>query len=951
LPFALIVLVPFVLAAGAAVLRPRTSVQGGIAAAGMAVLFVLALLQLGAVTEAGALVLTVPWVPQIGLAFSLYVDGLALLFTLLVTGIGVAVMLYAGFYFDDPRKCGRFLALLLAFTGSMLLLVLAGNILTLFIAWELTSIISFLLISFYGKDPAARRGASQALMITGGGGLALFVGLVLAGTAAGSMELADILTSGDLLRENAWYTAITVLLMIGAFSKSAQFPLHFWLPNAMSAPTPASAFLHSATMVKAGIYLLARFSPVLGDTPLWTTALPVFGLATMLVGGVFALRQRDLKGMLAYTTIAMLGSFVALIGVPGGEGLKAAYVGLLGHGLYKCALFLVVGAVDHATGTRDIDRLGGLRAQMPGFAIVTAIAGLSMAGVPPLMGFVGKELLLVDYEASPVALAVIMTSAICMVAVAGRLFWDVFMRPAPAPHHDEAHGDGHHDDGHHGHALPRGLVAGPAGLAALSIIGGLGIGPLITPLVQPAVGKPITLYLLPPYINLPLILSLTALALGALLFFTRRVWLAWALPGLPQGTTLYHAMIGGVERTGDQLLKLQGGKIRYYLAVILATVAGLLAIALVRIIPFSIPPITIANASDALKGALLILSLIATGYSLLVDRHIVAALSLGLAGYAIGGIFLLEPAPDVALVQFLVETLATVLIFLILARTSEKERRAAMERLWGQTRRGLVRDLAIAGVTGAAMTIFALAAVSSRPTPNPISQWHLMNAPRVGVTDVVAGIVTDFRGTDTLIEITVFGMAALGVLTLLARPMPGKTTPLIFRFRRRKDAGMKYEPVAEPEQELPIVYRSHFASPVTQLAARAVLPVAFVIALGQIAYAGVAPGDGFTAGVIIGLGIALWFVVFGYQETKQRLSWLHPAPLIGLGITLALVNAALPLLLERPFLSFSIVDTFSLADIKLASTLIFEIAICLTVLGGVSTIMEAISHPRETEPL
>ncbi|MBW4438135.1 MAG: DUF4040 domain-containing protein [Pleurocapsa minor GSE-CHR-MK-17-07R] len=950
MPFALIIVFPFLLAAAlaAASARLRTSAQGGIAAAVMGGLFVTALTQLGAVTEAGALVFTVPWVPQLGLSLSLYVDGLALLFTLLVTGIGIAVMLYAGFYFDDARKSSRFLGLLLAFTGSMLLLVLAGNILTLFIAWELTSIISFLLIGFYGKEAGARRGASQALMITGGGGLALFVGLVLAGTAVGSMELGDILSSGDLLRENGWYAAIAILIMAGAFTKSAQFPVHFWLPNAMSAPTPASAFLHSATMVKAGIYLLARFSPVLGDTPLWTTALPLFGLATLLVGGVFALRQRDLKGMLAYTTIAMLGSFVALIGLPGEHGLKAAYVGLVGHGLYKCALFLVVGAVDHAAGTRDITKLGGLRAQMPGFAIVAAIAGLSMAGVPPLMGFVGKELLLDDFITDIPALLVIVISATCMVACAARIFWDVFMRPTPHSHEDE------HDDGHHGHALPRGLVAGPAGLAALSIIAGIGIGPLMTPLIQPAVGEPITLYLFPPYINPPFIVSMVVLALGAALFFTRRFWLAWTIPTLPTGTSLYHGSVRGVERIADQVLKLQGGKIRYYLAVILATVAGLLAIALVRIIPFSIAPITVSNASDALKAALLILSLIATGYSLLVEKHIVAALTLGLAGYAIGGIFLLEPAPDVALVQFLVETLATVLIFLILARTSEQERRMAMERLWGQTRPGMLRDIVIATVTGVAMTIFALAAVSSRPTPNPISRWHLLNAPRVGVTDVVAGIVTDFRGTDTLIEITVFGMAGLGVLTLLARPQPGKTTPLIFKWRRRKEAPLKLEQSsADDDQEAPqpVMYRSRFANPVTQLAARVVLPVAFVIALGHIAYAGVAPGDGFTAGVIIGLGIALWFVVFGYQETKTRLRWLQPAPLIGLGITIALANAALPLLIDREFLSFSSISSFSLADIKLASVVIFEIGICLTVLGGVSTIMEAISHPLEAEPL
>jgi len=939
---ALVILLPFLLAVLVSFARMRASTVGTISALAMLTLFIMSLLQLSSVTVLGASSLNIPWIPEIGLTLSIYVDGLALLFVLLITGIGAAVMFYAGQYFEDGRTASRFLALLLAFTGSMLALVLAGNVLTLFIAWEATSIISFLLIGFYGGDSAARRGASQALMITGGGGLALLVGLLLMGGAGGSLQIADLLANGDVLRAHPWYTAMVILILIGCFSKSAQFPLHFWLPGAMSAPTPASAFLHSATMVKAGIYLLARLSPALGDTLLWTTVLPVFGIITLLMGAVLALRQRDLKAMLAYSTISQLGAFVALIGLPGGEGLKAAFVGILAHGLYKCALFLIAGAIDHATGTRDILLLGGLRRSMPGFALVTLVAGLSMAGVPPLFGFVAKELLIEAAEIDPLALIIVVLSAAFTVTVALRLFWDVFVRPG-APH-----------DGVelHPHELPRLMVIGPALLAVTSIVTGIGIGPLITPLIEPALGKPASLYLFPPGgINLAFVLSMTALAIGTAVFLTRRWWLAWRLPTLTSGTQIFGGIIGAVERFGDLLLTSQGGKIRYYLAAILTAVVLLLTIAIVRILPFEIAAIELKTASDVLKAVLLVLALVSTGASILFERHLLAALSLGVAGYAIGGIFLLEPAPDVALVQFLVETLATVLIILILARTSAEERQQAISKLWGQTRWGLLRDLTIATALGCAMTIFALAAVNSRPTPNSIAGWHLENAlPRAGVNDVVASIVTDFRGTDTLIEITVFGIASLGVLTLLARPKPGKVTR--FRLRlRRPVRSMQIDPSGETEPDLPIVYHSRFADPVTQLAALLVLPFAFVIALAHIAYAGVAPGDGFTAGVISGLGITLWFVVFGYQETKARLRWLHPATLIGTGITIALANAALPLVFGREFLAFTQIEGIYVADIKIASTLLFEIGICLTVFGGVSMIMEAISHPQEAEPL
>jgi NADH:ubiquinone oxidoreductase subunit 5 (subunit L)/multisubunit Na+/H+ antiporter MnhA subunit/multisubunit Na+/H+ antiporter MnhB subunit len=962
-----VLIYPFLLALLVFVARRWLSaaVQSWLLALSLAVAFTLGLAHIALLEERGSIIQSFAWVEQIGLTLTFYVDGLSLLFILLVTGMGAAIMLYAGYYFNDRDESGRFLALMMAFTGAMLALVTAGNVLTLFIAWELTSIISFLLIGFKGKDPDARHGALQALMITGGGGLALLVGLLLMGGAAGGYAMAQLLTSGDMLRVHPWYVAIAVLLMIGAFSKSAQFPLHFWLPQAMTAPTPASAFLHSATMVKAGIYLLARFAPVLGNTDFWTVALVGVGLVTLLLGALLALRQRDLKSCLAFSTISQLGALVALIGLPDSIGIKAAMVGILAHALYKGALFLVVGAVDHATGTRDIDQLGGLRRQMPGFAVVAAIAALSMAGVPPLFGFVSKELLIdaaLDVPFLFIATGIVFVSAALTVAMALILFWDVFMdkqrgvyRNDKAPRHE---GEGLGVSLPHFHAPAAPMVWGPMALAVLSMVLGIGITPLITPIVQLAVGKPTSLYLFPPEgINQAFILSVLALAAGGLVFVLRSIWLAWRIPTILTGPQVYAAAVRSVEGAAALVLKSQNGRIRDYLLVILVVVIALMTTSgLTRWVDWDNVVIQLTSVSELLKVVLLVVALGATFAAILFRQHLLAALALGVSGYSIGGIFLLEPAPDVALVQFLVETIATVLIIMILVRTSTPEREQVIEREAQINRWVLMRDISLSALVGIGVTLFALAAVSSRPTPQSISQWHLENAlPQTQVNDVVASIVTDFRGMDTLIEITVFGMAALGVLTLLAPTTPGKTLRLSLP-RRKKDAASPTADAAKAEGAPSVVeppapvYTFAFSDALNRFAARIVLPFALLVALAHILYAGSAPGDGFTAGVIAGLAIALWYIIFGYEAVKTQLRWLHPPVYIGVGLVLALGNALLPLLFGREFFAFTYLVSLP-ADIKVASTTLFEIGIFLSVFGGISAIMEAITHPLEVEKL
>jgi len=927
------------------------SLYGWLLAGLVSLVFVWALSYLPTITEIGVIEASIPWVPQLGLTLSVYIDGLSLLFSLIILGIGAVIVLYAASYFDDMRELSRFYTMLLMFMVSMLALVLAGNVMTLFIAWELTSVASFLLIGFYGSESEeARAGALRALIVTAGGGLALLVGLALLGSAAGTYELSGLLND-TTLRAHPLYSVFTVLILIGCFSKSAQFPLHFWLPGAMSAPTPASAYLHSATMVKAGIYLLLRFYPALGDTPLWQNALMGIGLATMLVGAVLALRQCDLKAILAYSTVSQLGVFVALIGLPNGLGLEAALVGILAHSLYKASLFLTAGAVQHTTGTRDLRQLGGLATVIPGWAAIGLVAGLSMAGLPPLLGFVAKESLLHAMSDSPIALLVVVVSAALTVAMALILIWDIFMgERCVIP------------DAHKAHEPSRSMLVGPGLLAGGGLLAGLLLNGVVNPLLQPALHEDIHLTLFSGF-NTPFMLSLVAVGAGVVLFTTRERWRPQTFEqSNVSGTSVYNAVVSGVEKVGDVVLRTQGGKLRYYLLAILGAVSLLQATA-----GFShLGDIQFVwdVETDLLRGLLLLLTLGAMLASILFKKHLIAALALGVAGYSVGGLFLLEPAPDVALVQFMVETLGSVLLIIMLAKISAPEREEAINNLWKQSRAGLVRDIVLSTLIGGGVGLFALAAVSSRTTPHTIASWHLENAlPQLGFPDVVGAIVTDFRGMDTIIEITVFSVAALGVLTLMAKPVPGTVWPRLMRplqpdqkRSRFTDEVARVTDTTEnaviedeaPEED----FEFHFSTPLTRIFAQLVLPFALLVALSQLFYGGDAPGDGFTAGVISGLGVALWYIVFGYQEAQHRLGWLKPRYLIGFGLLLVIANAALPMLAQMPFLAHINFDQIHLpANLHLSTTFIYETGIFLTVLGCTSTVMEAITYPKEVESL
>ena len=544
----------------------------------MAALFVWLASMFPRVEADGALVQRLDWMPALGISLSFYLDGLSLLFGLIISGVGALIFFFAGYYFDDSAEHNRFMIWLAGFAGAMLALVLSGNLLMLFIAWELTSVTSFLLIGFNGaKDEASRYGAFKALFVTSGGALALIIGLVMLAVAAGQIAAPDagshIVAELDAilniatLHEHDWFPLFATLILLGCFTKSAQFPFHFWLPGAMSAPTPASAYLHSATMVKAGIYLVARLSPIMHQNELWTGALMSAGLLTMLVGSYFALRQDDLKGLLAYATVSKLGAIMALLGLPGQYGMKAALVGIIAHALYKSALFMVAGTIDHAAHTRRIGRLGGLRTELPVLFWVTVVSALSMAGMPLLMGFVAKETLLDAMlhhtgSWSGLVMTITLVSAALTALAAYMLIGEVFL--------------GRRRRELQIHLPPRPIFAGPALLAVGSLCMGFLLEPLVIPLLRLAVPKKFELPLFAGF-NEVFWLSAGVLAAGAGLYMIRKP-LIRRIHFPISGDAAYHWLIDFIDHVGSDVLHLQSGYVRYYLVWILGAVSVLLLV-------------------------------------------------------------------------------------------------------------------------------------------------------------------------------------------------------------------------------------------------------------------------------------------------------------------------------------------------------------------------------------
>jgi multicomponent K+:H+ antiporter subunit A len=925
--------------------------------------FGLFLARLPAISGGSALIWRFDWIPSLGLSVSLYFDNLSALFALLVTGIGTLVVIYAGYYFKDntPAPPGgwgqgdwRFFSYLLLFMFAMLGVVMAGDVITLFGFWEATSITSFLLVGYKYKDEAARQGAFKSLFITGGGGIALLAGLLLLSHVAGSSDMAAILSEGESLRGSPFYPVILGLVALGAFTKSAQFPAHIWLPDAMSAPTPASAYLHSATMVKAGIYLMARLNPALGFTDLWFWLLSLFGLATMLAGAYVGLKQNDLKALLAYSTISQLGVLMMLIGQDTGIAFKALVIGVLAHALYKSALFLVVGIVDHETGTRDLRSLGGLRRAMPYSFAVGGVAALSMAGLPPLFGFLAKETLLATatHPSLPHIVDVLLPAATVVagaliLAQAGMLIWDTFLGKA-------------RDAGLHPHEAPSGMLLSAALPALLSLA--VGLLPEPKPLIQflanaagMAYGDQVKVSLaLWTGISVPLALSVVAVSGGIALFVARKSvrTLQGQVSERLSFNSLYAVALELVDRASSLATRLQSGILRTYLATILLGMLalviwfsrlspGVLGVSLTGFGPGE------GDGMTSLRIFALAATLAAAASTIVLGRDFSAIVALGASGLGIAVLMALEPAPDVALVQVVVDILAMVILVLALTRLPRAQRHRAQSLAFQRERVSLLRDGAIAVAGGAVVAFVTLVGLTTRPRDSLVTPFYEANAKTLtGARDIVGAIIVDFRALDTLVEITVFSLAGLGIYTLLRHAS-----------RQAGDQGDQVDELPLPVSRLvrTLGIGGLETSPFVHALAYVSLPLAMVVAAVHMMYGHDQPGDGFTAGVIVSLALGFWYVVFGYYEVKRRLAWVQPVPLIGGGMLLAVLSATTAALVNGSF--FSPVDFGKLmalplpAGFNLSTSFLFEVAICLAVLGSASYMLDTLGHPADSDEL
>jgi multicomponent K+:H+ antiporter subunit A len=846
---------------------------------------------------------------------TLHLDYLSGLFAVLVTGIGALAVIYAGYYFKGDAGAWRFFTYLLLFMTAMLGVVLAGDLITLFVFWEATSITSFLLIGYKYDDPAARRGALQSLLITGGGGVALLIGLAGLAVVAGGTDFATVLAAGNVVREHAWYPVVLALIALGAFSKSAQVPFHFWLPDGMTAPTPASAFLHSATMVKAGVYLLARLHPTLGGTDLWFWLLSAFGLVTMITGAWMGLRQHDLKGLLAYSTISQLGALVLLLGQDTPIAFKAVVISIAAHALYKSALFLIAGIVDHETGTRDLRRLSHMARAMPVTCAVATIAALSMAGLPPMFGFLAKETLLatavhpnVPGIVAPVLTAGAVLAGAFLFVQAWLFVWEVFFDPPREPQIT-------------GHDPSWGMWLMPAIPAAISLAIGLlpepaWLATFFAGAAEVAAGEPVKVSLAVwTGINIPLGLSALAVTTGLVMLWTHRRWrpVLERSEGLLACRRIYDWGLQAMDGAAWLVTRAQQGRLRHYLTIMLLALLALI----VRYGALTWP-VASATGINWLEVVVLVVALATTLATVFLRRDLPAILALGGSGLAVAVLFALVPAPDVALVQVVVDILLTVLLVLALLRVPRPARAAAETVTYRQSRPGLLRDVVVAGLAGLVVMVVCVGMLSSRPRESQVKAFYEASAkPLTGAKDIVGAILVDFRSFDTLIEIAVFGFAGLAALTLLALGKTGKPRAL-----------------------------SAERSPLMRSLASVIIPLTLVIGAVQVIYGHDQPGDGFSAGVVISIGVAYAWLVFGPVELRQKLPWLRPAVLVGAGLLLVLASATSALFWGREF--FAPVDFGAWlnlplpAGVALTTSFLFELAICITVVGGAAAMLLAL---------
>ena len=957
-PLITLVLLPF-LGSLVAALLPTNARNAESTLAGLIALFcaVQAALYFPQIAAGGVLRQEILWLPSLGVNLVFRMDGFAWLFSMLVLGIGALVVLYARYYMSAKDPVPRFFSFLLAFMGAMSGVVLSGNLIQLVVFWELTSLFSFLLIGYWHHRRDARRGARMALTVTGAGGLCLLAGVLVLGHMVGSYDLDVVLASGDLVRAHPLYKVALVLVLVGAFTKSAQFPFHFWLPHAMAAPTPVSAYLHSATMVKAGVFLLARLWPVLAGTDEWFWLVTGAGLITLLMGGFAAIFQSDLKGLLAYSTISHLGLITTLLGLNSPLAAVAAVFHIINHATFKASLFMAVGIIDHEAGTRDIGRLSGLRRHMPVTATLVMVAGAAMAGVPLLNGFISKEMFFTEavfVNAAPWFERVLPVAAVVAgmfsVAYSLRFTVDVFFGPdtsaqLPRQPHEPSHWM----------RVPIDLLV----LACLvvGIVPQWSIQHILSTAALPVLGEQLPEFDLALWhgFNLPLGMSLVALAGGVILYLLMRLLMQRGIvkrtPLLARVRSkfLFFQTIAWLTATARRSIRLLGTQ-RLQPQILMLTLVTLVGAAWPlwghrAVLWPAEGGRTLLAFSPMFALLWLVGAAAAVGAAWQAKYHRLSALALlSVSGLATAVTFAWFSAPDLALTQLAVEVVTTILILLGLRWLPKRlEAKSRRRTLWVRTqaRARRTRDLVVALVAGGGMAGLAYA-LMSRDFPQTISPFFLERAvPEGGGTNVVNVMLVDFRGFDTLAEITVLGVVALTVYALLRRFRPPPESANLPMQQQAMPADLANDPWKV--QTAVDAAQGYLVVPAVLV--RAVLPVAAVLAVYLFMRGHNQPGGGFVAGLVLSIAFILQYLVSGTRWVEANMV-LMPQKWIAAGLLTATITGLGSMALGYSFLTSHTahLEIPWLGNIHVPSALFYDIGIFTLVVGATLLILTALAH-------
>lgn len=946
----LLLLLPFVGSAVAALLPTSARNLESLWAAAIALVVAVQLALLYPQISAGT-VLTerLLWLPSLGIDVVVRLDGFAWMFAMLVSGMGLLVIVYARYYLSADDPAARFYSLLLGFMGAMLGVVVSGNLVQLVVFWELTSVFSFLLIGYWTHRKDARRGARMAFTVTATGGLALLAGVLLLGHIVGSYELDAVLRSGDTVRAHELYPMALGLVLLGALTKSAQFPFHFWLPHAMAAPTPVSAYLHSATMVKAGVFLLARLWPVLSGTDEWFWIVGGAGLATLLLGSYVAMFQNDLKGLLAYSTISHLGLITLLLGLNSPLAAVAAVFHMMNHATFKASLFMSVGIIDHESGTRDMRRLDGLFRFMPITGTLAIVACAAMAGVPLLNGFLSKEMFFAEtvfvsaHPAIEYGLPAAATLAgVFAVVYSLRFGHDVFFGPPPTDCPRQPH------EPVHWMRVPVELL-----VLACVVVGTLpawSIGPVLALAAQPVVGGTLPTFSLAVWhgFNTPLVMSLIATVGGLLVYLhfadrfkQRRGRGAPLLEGL-DGKRSFENLLARASGEARRLVRWLGTRRLQPQLFSMLLIAGLAGLGSALIVPLTWGDRARVPVTPEFVLLWVIAAACAIGAANQAKFHRLAALAmLSVVGLALCITFAWFSAPDLALTQLAVEVVTLVLFLLGLRwmpkRLVQDDPRTAA-RAWWRRRRDLLLALAI-GVGLSALSY----ALLTRQAPQSISPFFIDKAlPEGGGTNVVNVMLVDFRAFDTLGEITVLGIVGLTVYALLRRFRPARET-VDATGQQQVSADTAGADLIDRDGDGDDHLPPYLEVPAVLV--RLLLPVAGLFAFHLFMRGHNEPGGGFVAGLVVAIAFITQYMVSGTRWVEERMHLL-PTRWIAIGLLIALATGLGSLALGHPFLTTHTAHvTWPLVgEVHLPTAAIFDLGVFAVVVGSTLLLLTAIAH-------